>query len=202
MADIPARMLRDANLSDDLRAFITTAGGAFTQEQIDRLNRSGVRFWGSEGIPPEFTRRYRLGREAALHPLKRAHYLPQIKVIRLLQSAVPTHIIHEIAHAWDHVRNRTPQPSGQMRRMFNSYLPRVRGNNMLPFYSLYQGYSTRSAWEFYAEGYTVFHHPTHPNEQQQLRLLRYAPELYDFLSREVSGLPTPNRSYLERLRIQ
>lgn len=54
-------MLRDAILSDDLRAFITTAGGAFTQDQIGRMNRAGVRFWGSEGIPPEFTRRYSLG---------------------------------------------------------------------------------------------------------------------------------------------
>jgi hypothetical protein len=201
MAVIPQSMFRDATLDQTLRDRVAIAGGAFTQNQIQRMDRAHVRFWQHEGLPAEFVQRFQLPPSAGLHRLKRAHYLHQIKVIRLLPSATPTHIIHELAHAWDHVRDGRMQASPAMRRMFDLYKGRVRGNDRLPFYSAYERYSLTDALEFYAEGYTVFHHPT-PNEQQQLRLLRFAPELYEFLAREGQGLPQPNRQRLNTLTLQ
>jgi hypothetical protein len=59
-----------------------------------------------------------------------------------------------------------------------------------------EGYSKKSAKEFYAEGYSVFHGR---NESSQARLLYYAPELYEYLRAEAEqqGLGIPDRAKLE-----
>lgn len=218
-------MTRQIDLSRQLRARIITALQAFSLGQLRSMQRAGVRFWGSAGLPPSFE-------GVAEAPLLRtpARYLQAIGVIQVRENAGVSDIRHELAHAWDNIRALRPQRMQRLDEIredqLSSEIERRAGSafwsgsttrveltlsQMLQRYrdrlprrelafdnpGTREGHSLTSVQEFYAEGYSVFH-GTHQNSQA--RLLHFAPELYFLLESEAQTqhLPIPNRAEVER----
>jgi hypothetical protein len=208
-------------LTAALRETIENAFRAFSEHQLRCMVRAGVRFWNQVALPPE------LQGLVSATSLGAARYLPQIRLIQLRPNAPLYHVRHEMAHAWDHVRNddvnsligksareilriarhraRLGADSRAMRQYSLHYRNqinglRTRGNLAVPLeFDLIQGYSmNEDPREFYAEGYNVFH----GNQiERQARLWRYARELYTFLENEAhqQGLGVPDSSRFPEL---
>lgn len=221
-------------LSPDVQQRLTQALEAFSLSQLERMNSAGVRFWPyPNSVPPEF--RGIVEVDALSSP---AAYLPPIRVIRFhSDSSTVSHLRHELAHAWDDVRNdptrglrpldSLPETQrraavgrlAQQRSPFASQALRGRGRlslqqmmeryrARLPLRELTfanpgtrEGHELRGPYEFYAEGYSVFHGTC---VMCQARLLRYASELYDYLEEEsrTYSLATPNRAVLQSYSIR
>ena len=97
--------------SDDVKNSLRTAMKAFGDKQLQRMDNAGVRFWPFvEGAPPE----YRL---TGVPDLKApAEYKKEFRAVRitpasLAKSAITDFLRHELAHAWDDVRNESNPPN-------------------------------------------------------------------------------------------
>ena len=99
-------------LSDPQRQRILDAMNAFSIAQLERLDRAGVRIWPVPNtLPPEFSNLSN-GRTVIEVPNlgSPAAYLSALRVIRIFPDELQhgraiNHIRHELAHAWDDVKN-------------------------------------------------------------------------------------------------
>jgi hypothetical protein len=218
---------------EDLKKSLLAAMKAFSDKQLEKMEQAGVRFWPYiKGEPPE----YGTGVPDLGSP---AEYRKELRLVRispasLKKPGITDFLRHELAHAWDDVRNENSPPN--LRKLkgdaLHNELVRLGGDKM-PFDSqskkklppgnfsmeemldLYrkglperdmsfanpstaETHAGADVMEFYAEGYSVFHGFC---DVCQARMLRLAPELYDYLEREsrTYGLPTPNRDQLNKL---
>ena len=92
-------MLRgwDPPPGDEIRKDLLYILGAFSPNQLDRMQRAGVRFWTGGGPLA--------GNKAKVEvPAGKTQYLPQVRVVSLGPKVSVPAVRHELAHAWDHVR--------------------------------------------------------------------------------------------------
>jgi hypothetical protein len=99
-AAILADLTRETEFPEALSGRIASAMRAFTLGQLKQMQKAGVRFWGRTGLPPAFEKAA-ITMEELSTP---GEYTPLARVIRLSLQAKTSHIRHELAHAWDHVR--------------------------------------------------------------------------------------------------
>ena len=102
-----AQMTQGAGFSDELQQRLLEALRVFTPRQLALMRRAGVRFWGSEGLPPELAHLPvgQLGHITEHGPAgTHAHWIASLRVIRMRRGAGVQTIRHEMAHAWDDLR--------------------------------------------------------------------------------------------------
>jgi hypothetical protein len=218
---------------EDLKKSILAAMKGFSDKQLEKMEQAGVRFWPFlKGAPPEYnvTGVSDLGTPAEY---KKELRLVRISPASLKRPGITDMLRHELAHAWDDVRNETSPPN--LRKLkgdaLTNELTRLAGDTM-PFESqstkklapgkfsmeemldrykkglperdmsfanpsTAESHVAADVMEFYAEGYSVFHGFC---DLCQSRLLRLAPELYNYLELESKtyGLPAPNRDQLNK----
>lgn len=205
----------------ELRSAIRSASSSFSDRQLIRMDRAGVVFAANRvgGLPAERVRGAAEGLVNARSPTMggrtNGRYLPELRTIQL-RSRSEGAIVHEMAHAWDDVRNDRVRlgdgasPEVQRRlaledaghtaftsdRELSGALAAYRGRHPRPNDD--RGLSAFSLTadpheplenprEFYAEGYALFHRGS-PERLEVLR--RQAPELYRVLYREASEAGT------------
>ena len=83
---------------------------AFSTSQMEALNTAGVRFWRSGGFPPPFDAEFAPSKTGRY---EMARYEYPYRVISWGPRAGVDEVRHELAHAWDHVRD------GKIRRLDN-----------------------------------------------------------------------------------
>lgn len=109
-----AKLLTDftdgAGLSDKIVGRIQSAMSAFSLSQLHAMQKSGLRFWPGDSLPPEFADRVK--RKNISTP---AEYLDAIHVIRMVENASTDAIRHEMAHSWDHARTGKVKPLGKLK---------------------------------------------------------------------------------------
>jgi hypothetical protein len=213
---------------DSVKKSLQAAMEAFSVKQLEKMVHAGVRFWPFlKGAPPEYKITGVPDLEAP------AEYRKEFRAIRispasLEKGAITDYLRHELAHAWDDVRNedsprnlrklkddaltnelirlaKDEQPFESqsskkllpsklsMQEMLDRYVKVLPEKDMSFAHPSTQGkHAAKNPMEFYAEGYSVFHGFS---DTCKARLLRFAPELYDYLEQEskVYGLPTPVR---------
>lgn len=215
-------MMRFVPESDtELRSAIRGASSAFSERQLVRMDQAGVVFAANRvgGLPADRVRGAAEGLVNARTPTMGGRtggrYLPELRTIQM-RSRSESAIVHEMAHAWDDVRNDRVRlgdgasPELQRRlaledagrtafssdRHLASALEAYRGRHPRP-----NDERGRSAFsltadpheplenprEFYAEGYALFHRGS-PERLEVMR--RQAPELYRLLYREASEAGT------------
>jgi hypothetical protein len=99
-----------AGLSEQQLVMVTEAMRGFSLHQLRAMRRAGVRFWGPDSLPPEFSDR---GVEVE-NVTKPVEYSDVVHIIRMTSRADTDHVRHEFAHAWDHVRTGKVKPIGQL----------------------------------------------------------------------------------------
>lgn len=93
-----ADMTRGFSVNDRLRDRLRAGLQAFSPSQLEKMQRAGVRFWGSHGLPPGFS-----GVEAPTLTSPAA-FIPGVRIIRVGSRTNPHAVRHELAHAWDYVQ--------------------------------------------------------------------------------------------------
>jgi hypothetical protein len=215
-------MMRFVPESDTtLRGAIRRASGSFSDRQLIRMDRAGVVFAANQvgGLPAERVRGAAAASVAARSPtmggITGGRYLPELRTIQM-RSHSEGAIVHEMAHAWDDVRNDTVRlgdgasPTLQRRLAledegrtafwsdrqlggaldaYRSRNPRPNDERGLSAFSLTANphQPLENPREFYAEGYALFHRGS-PERLEVMR--RQAPELYRVLHREASEAGT------------
>jgi hypothetical protein len=97
--------------TDDLKKSLTTVMKAFSTGQLERMHNAGVRFWPfDKGAPPE----YHL--EGVPDLKAPAEYKKEFRAVRvsyasLNKGSITEYLRHELAHAWDDVRNEKNPPN-------------------------------------------------------------------------------------------
>jgi hypothetical protein len=219
---------------EDVKKSLRAAMQAFSDKQLEKMEQAGVRFWPFvKGAPPEYNL---TGVPDLSAP---AEYRKEFRAVRispasLKRPAITDYLRHELAHAWDDVRNEKSPPNlrtlkgdaltDELIRLAKDQMPfdsqssrkldpgKLSMQEMLDRYqkslpekemsfahpSTADKHAGKNVMEFYAEGYSVFHGYC---DICQARLLRFAPELYDYLAQESKsyGLPAPNRDQLNKL---
>jgi hypothetical protein len=220
--------------NESVKKSLQAAMQAFSVKQLEKMDQAGVRFWPYvKGAPPE----YKLTGVPDLQAP--AEYRKEFRAIRITpasmqKSAITDYLRHELAHAWDDVRNessplnlRTLQGDAlsnelirlakdtepfasqsskkldpgklSMQEMLDRYVKGLPDKDLSFAHASTAGkHASKNTMEFYAEGYSVFHGFS---DLCKARLLRLAPELYDYLEQEskLYGLPTPDRDQLNKL---
>lgn len=215
-------MMRFVPESDtELRTAIRGASSSFSERQLVRMDQAGVVFAANRrgGLPAERVRGAAEGfvneRTPTIGGRTGGRYLPELRTIQL-RSRSEGSIVHEMAHAWDDVRNdrvrlgdgASPQLQRRLAledaghtafasdRELAGALQAYRGRRPNP--NDERGHSAFSLnadpheplenpREFYAEGYALFHRGS-PERLEVMR--RQAPELYRVLYREASEAGT------------
>ncbi len=90
----------DMNPSEDIKKKMRSAMRAFALDQLQQMQKAGLKFWGGQGLPPEFDGIVTMAKDLA----SPGAYSEIVRVIRLSSRAGSGHIRHELAHAWDHLR--------------------------------------------------------------------------------------------------
>jgi hypothetical protein len=97
---------------EDTKSSLRAAMKAFSLDQLQQMNNAGVRFWPIvKGVPPEYEE-IRVADLAAP-----AEYLPLIRLFRISPATLKSGtggtdaLRHELAHAWDDVRNEKKPPN-------------------------------------------------------------------------------------------
>jgi hypothetical protein len=219
---------------DDVKKSLRTAMQAFSVKQLERMDQAGVRFWPFvQGAPPE----YQLTGVPDLG--SPAEYRKEFRAIRispasLARSSITDFLRHELAHAWDDVRNENSPPNlrklkgdaltNELIRLAQDKLPfesqsskkllpgKLSMQEMLDRYqkvlpekdmsfahqSTADKHAGKNPMEFYAEGYSVFYGFC---DACKARLLRFAPELFEYLALEAKtyGQPVPDRAQLNKV---
>jgi hypothetical protein len=213
---------------------LLSAMQAFSDKQLKQMNQAGVRFWPYvKGAPPEYkiTGVPDLGAPAEY---KKEFRTIRISPASLEKSSITDYLRHELAHAWDDVRNETNPPNVRelkgdalykelirlaqdkqplesqsqkklepgkltLQEMLDRYVKVLPEKDLSFAHPSTSGkHAASNTMEFYAEGYSVFHGF---NTLCQARLLRFAPELYDYLEKDSQQftLITPDRAGLNKL---
>jgi len=95
-------MMRDLPADSPIRDRARTASDAFSTAQLRRLQEGGVRFATDEALPCE---RVLPGTHASQQLGDRGRYLPEARTIQVRDQVSSGEVMHEMAHAWDDVRN-------------------------------------------------------------------------------------------------
>lgn len=209
-------MLRFVPETDtELRSAIRAASASFSDRQLIRMDQAGVVFAANRvgGLPADRVRGAAEGlvneRSPTIGGRTGGRYLPELRTIQM-RSRAEGSIVHEMAHAWDDVRNdrlrlsdaASPELQRRLalqdagRTAFSSdtelagALEAYRGRRPRPergttAFSLNADphEPLENPREFYAEGYALFHRGS-PERLEVLR--RQAPELYRVLYREAA----------------
>jgi hypothetical protein len=94
-----------------LKKSLLSAMKAFSDKQLEKMDQAGVRFWPFiKGAPPEYniTDVPDLGAPAEY---KKELRLVRISPASLKKPGITDFLRHELAHAWDDVRNETSPPN-------------------------------------------------------------------------------------------
>ena len=232
---IYADFVRGIKLHPVFSKRIPKAMQAFSLSQLKKMQQVGLRFW-MQG------RKILLGKSKEpylVRAIGRANYTFNLRVVGLLNTSQASSIVHEFAHAWDHIqtlkrwqRVRLDNLSKRrlkrflsfnvkmksdkrgrrgLKRAFKKYKKRMLGGKRrLARVDLQEctfensgvrvGYSLSTVSEFYAEGYAVFHGES---DLAKARLLKYAPELYQYLEKEAKRykMKRPNKAALKKIKL-
>lgn len=110
-------MTASMSVSERLRPRLLNAVRLFRASQLRRMRRAGVRFWGPTGMPPELDGIVQTPELPAGAPAgARASYTPTARVVRVRTTSPVSHIVHELAHAWDNLRSGRVRPVRSMLR--------------------------------------------------------------------------------------
>lgn len=209
-------MMRNLPADSPQRDAIRTASASFSTEQLRRMEQGGLIFADTNSVPrdrePAGMVTTNWGRST------HGRYLDATRVVQLRTGNVsPDFARHEMAHAWDDIRNdhrggdplsaanvadriahrndvgRTATFSSHetpgLRSAFDAYANRTNPN--MPNTGFGVGASVRETLEnpreFYAEGFAVFHSG---NAAEVGRLRSNAPELYRILHTEAQRAGT------------
>jgi hypothetical protein len=161
------------------RRAIEQAASSFSETQLRRMQQRGIHFT--------------VAARDDMHGA-RARYLPQSHEIQVPPNARVHDVRHELAHAWDDVRNdaagRGQSPTDRFHSQVNPELAdafeqyrRTHGGDSGTMYT--PGQHPRQAasnpWECYATGFALYH-SGNPEDREVVR--RAAPALFRVLQRE------------------
>lgn len=95
-------MMRDLPADSPIRARAQSASGSFSTPQLRRMQEAGVRFANDDALPCE---RVLEGSQASQRLGGLGRYLPEARTIQVRDGVSTGEVMHEMAHAWDDVRN-------------------------------------------------------------------------------------------------
>ncbi|MFZ5440013.1 MAG: hypothetical protein ACOZQL_08380 [Myxococcota bacterium] len=175
----PARQALVGRLGSGVpTARLEEAARPFSNAQLARLLRAGVRL---ETAPRD-----------QLHGA-RARYLPERHVVQVGPNATLDDLRHELAHAWDDVRNdhgragRSPtdrfhsQVDRRFTDAFETYRRGTARGRGLATAGQSESEAATAPWEFYATGFAMFH-SSDPALRERLRST--SPQLFALISRD------------------